>query len=70
MKDKNIDTKQILAEARAIHFAMRNGAITYQEAKIRTKPYLACINGVFKSIGEKHKMKATVINFQDLGSNL
>ena len=67
---KDEDLRELLATARAIHFAMKNGAITYQQAKLRTKPILRRINTSIEQIAKEYKVKPKYISFQDLGSNL
>ena len=59
--------KDLLAEARAIHFAMRNGAITYQDAKNRVQPILLVINNHVGQVAKRNKVKPRFIRFQDLG---
>ena len=70
MKIEKEDPKELLAEARAIHFAMRNGAITYQQAKERTKPILQRLNAILAKIAKKHNRKPMVVRFHDLGTTL
>ncbi len=57
----------LLAEARAIHFAMRRGAISYEIAKIKAVPILQIINKRSEEIAKKHGVRARKIIFQDLG---
>lgn len=57
---------EILAEARAIKFAMKNGALPYSEAKKRVKPLLEKVNEVGKLIAKKYGRKYREINFIDL----
>jgi hypothetical protein len=63
-------TKEHLAEARAIHLAMRNEAISYKEAKRLTKPLLEEFNLVVITIAKKYGVKPMKIAFQDLGRNI
>lgn len=63
-------TRKHLAEARAIHLAMKMGVIPYMEAKRLTKPLLEAVNTTAKIIANKHNMKHKEIKFQDLGRNL
>lgn len=65
--DKNTNISDLLAQGRAIHFAMRNGAITYDEAKIRVQPILVSVNNHIRQIAKRHKVKPRFIRFQDLG---
>ena len=60
----------VFAEARAIHFAMRNGILSYQQAKLRTKPLLHQINNTVTAIATRHKVKPKYVTFQDLGVTL
>jgi hypothetical protein len=62
--------KEHLAEARSIHLAMRNGAISYNGAKRLTKPLLEEANLVAMTIAKKYGIKPVKITFQDLGRNL
>lgn len=66
----NNNLRNLLAEARAIHFAMRNGAITYEEAKNRVQPILRRLNDHVGLIAKQYKTKPRYIRFQDLGRNL
>lgn len=68
--DKDNFLKELLGETRAIYFAMQYGAITYEEAKLRTNPLLQRLNISIKEIAIKHKIKPRYIKFQDLGRNL
>jgi hypothetical protein len=56
---------EILAEARAIKFAMKNGALSYSQAKERVKPLLARVNEVGKLIAKKYGRKYREIRFTD-----
>lgn len=67
--DDNVDVKDLLAQARAIHFAMRNGAITYEQAKLRVDPTLQVINNHLTDLAKHYKRKVRLITFQDLGRN-
>lgn len=57
---------EILAEARAIKFAMKNGALSYSQAKERVKPLLENVNAVGKLIARKYRRKYREIRFTDL----
>jgi len=70
MNSNNNNIKSLFAEARAIHFAMRNGAITYEEAKLRVQPILRRLNDHIELIAKQYKAKPRYIRFQDLGRNL
>lgn len=71
-KIQKIDNKltEILAEARAIHFAMRHKTITYDEAKKRVEPLLEKLNKAGAIIARKYGIKYRKITFQNLGENL
>lgn len=69
MYDGNGDLREQLAQARAIYYAMQNGAITYQQAKLRTKPILDRINTSIALIAKKHKVGPKYITFYHLGRN-
>ena len=70
MSNENNDLKELLGEARAIHLAMRHGAITYTEAKNRVQPILRRVNDHVRRITNQYKTKPRHIRFQDLGRNL
>lgn len=65
---KDGDLKELLGEARAIHFAMTHGQLSYQEAKSKTSPLLQKINAAVVVIAKKHNKKPKLIQFSDLGS--
>jgi len=67
MQNADKDVHKLFAEARAIYFTMQHGAITYQQAKLRTKPLLRKINLTVAVIAEKHNVKPKYVTFQDLG---
>jgi len=69
-KKINSELNNIHAEARAIHFAMRNNAITYEEAKNRAEPLLERLNQAGSQIAQKYGIKYKEITFQNLGENL
>lgn len=62
------DLKDLLAQARAIHFAMAHGQLSYREAKEKTRPLLQEINVAIEVIAKKYKKKPMYIKFVDLGS--
>ena len=66
----NTSLKDLLAEARAIYFAMKNGALTYKEAKRRTEPLLGLLNTRNRQIARKFRVKAKEIRFSDLNRSL
>ena len=68
--DENEDLRELLATARAIHFAYLHNAITRQQAKRLTKPILQRINTTVELIAKEFKVKPRYITFQELGSNL
>jgi hypothetical protein len=63
----NMNYRDLLAEARAIHFSMQHGAITYEEAQNRVKPVLIIINKKIDEIAKKYSRRPHHIKFQDLG---
>lgn len=69
MNHKNL-YQDLLAEARAIHIAIRGGAITYDEAKRKTKPLLDIVNARIKQIAVKYGQKPKLLVLQDLGRTL
>ena len=56
----------LLAQARAIRFAMKYGKLSYKEAKKMTEPLLQKVNEAGKKIALKHKRKYRKIRFSDL----
>lgn len=70
MKSQEDNIPNLLAEARAIHLAMRHGQITYEQAKIRVQPILRDVNDHVRRIAKECKVKPKYIKFQDLGRNL
>lgn len=70
MVDGNEDLRELLATARAIHFAYQHDAITLPQAKLRAKPILQRINASIELIAKEFKVKPKYITFQDLGCTL
>lgn len=70
MNNNEIDYKALLAEARAIHFAMQNRALTYEQAKERTKPILDIVNRRIKFRAKQQNVSPKLVKFQDLGRTL
>lgn len=70
MGDCDGDLKELLATARAIHFAYQHGAITHKQAKERSEPILRRINSAIKLIAQEFKVKPKYIAFHDLGRKL
>ena len=70
MNDKNKNLRELMGQARAVYFAMRHSAISYQEAKDLTEPILSRINAGVEIVAKKHKVKSTHVTFQNLGRNL
>ena len=64
--EANKQASELLAEARAIRFALQNGAITYDSAKKRIEPLLKKVNEVGAYISTKYGRKYRKITFQDL----
>lgn len=64
-KEENL--RELFSEAKAIYSAMRYGAITYQEAKLKTTPLLNKLNAAAEIIAKKHNVKPKLIRFHDLG---
>ncbi len=63
----NTKAMNLLAEARAIHLAMRHGALTYEQAKLRVQPILGRVNTMAGLIAKRHNIKPKYIKFQALG---
>jgi len=70
MNGENKDMRELLAEARGVHLAMRHGQITYDQAKLRVQPILRSVNDHVERIAKKCRVKPKYIRFQDLGRNL
>jgi len=68
MEVKKENLKDLLAEARAIYFAMLNDAITPRQAKSLTKPILRRINSAVVLIAKEHNLKPRKIKFYELGT--
>jgi len=66
----NEDLRELLATARAIHFAYQHNAITHLQAKHLTKPILQRINATVELIAKEYKRKPKYITFQDLRCTL
>lgn len=69
MEDEDKDLKELLATARAIHFAYQQGAITRQQAKDRSKPILQRLNIAIALIAKEFNVRPKYITFKDLGVN-
>ena len=69
MENKS-DLRELLAEARAIHYAMKRGALSYEKAKIMTKPYLDTINKEVRKMARQYKVRAKEIRFNDLNRSM
>ena len=63
-------TRELFAEARAIHLAMQNGAVAYERARELAQPLLTTINSRTRRIACKYGVAPKEIKFQDLGRNL
>jgi hypothetical protein len=68
--DGSKNLTDLLAEARAIHYAMQHGEITYEEAKSKTQSIINEVNKTIKVIAKKYNRKPKYIRFQDLGNHL
>lgn len=66
----NMNYRDLLAEARAIHLAMQHGAMSYEEAQERVRPVMVIINKKIDEIAKKYKRSPRHIKFQDLGRTL
>jgi len=62
--------RELLAEARAIHSAMKYGALSYERAIVMTKPHLEVINKKIRKIARNYRVRPKEISFQDLGRGL
>lgn len=63
----NKELHELLAEARAIRFALEHNAISYDGATKRVKPLLDKLNAAGASIAKKYGMKYRKITFENLG---
>ena len=71
MSNENNGLRDLLAKARAIHFAMSHDQLTYERAKLLTKPILRSVNDYVMLISKQHNVKKPrLIKFHDLGRNL
>lgn len=70
MVRKEINYRDLLAQARAMYFAMQRGSISYEKALNITKPLLKVLNKKVKEIARKHKIEPRLFKFQDLGRTL
>ena len=62
--------KEILAEARAIHQAMKYGAMTYEQAKAMTMPHLDTINKEAAKIARRYGQRPMKMRFNDLNRGI
>ncbi len=69
MQEDINELNKLLAEARAIHLAMRCNAISYEDAKKRVESNLAKLNIAGQLIAKKYGRKHRRITFENLGSN-
>lgn len=69
MREEKSELYELLAEARAIHFAMRCKAISYEEAKRRVESILTKLNIAGERIAKKYGRKHRKITFENLGTN-
>lgn len=70
MGNNKVNLRELLAEARAIHLAMRRGALSYEKAKIMTQPYLDTINQEVRKLARQYGVRPKEIRFQDLSRGL
>lgn len=70
MKTGKDNLRELLAEARAIHLAMKYGALSYERATVMTKPYLEVINEKIRRMARQYRTRPKEISFQDLGRSL
>lgn len=66
MRNEKVNLKELLAEARAIHRAMKFGAMTYEHAKELTRPHLKIINRESAKIARRYGVRPTKVKFSDL----
>ena len=70
MKHTKVNLRELLAEARAIHLAMRQGAMTYEQAKERTMPHLDTINKEAAKIARRYGQRPMKMRFSDLNRGI
>lgn len=70
MNNNEVNLRELLSEARAIHFAMKHGALSYERAAVMTRPYLEVINKKIRRIARQYKTRPKEMCFQDLGRSL
>jgi hypothetical protein len=62
----NNDAADLLAQAKALRFAARHQAITYQDAKSRAEAILQEVNQIGERIAKKYGRRYRKIRFSDL----
>jgi len=70
MNTEKVNLKELLAEARAIHQAMKYGAMTYEQAKEMTMPHLAIINKEAAKIARRYGQRPMKMRFNDLNRGI
>lgn len=70
MDTDKVDLRELLAEARAIHLAMKHGALSYEQTKVMTKPHLDTINRASRKIARTYGVSPKLIRFSDLNRSL
>ncbi len=58
-----MNARDAIATARAIVIAMKNGAISYDNAKTRCQPYFNVYNKYCKKIAKKYNQRPHKISF-------
>jgi len=69
MQNTSKKLDELLAEARAIRFAMEHKALSYMDAKKRVELILERLNEAGKCIAKKYGVKHRKITFKNLGTN-
>ncbi len=70
MQNTSKKLDELLAEARAIRFAMEHKALSYKEAKKRVELILEKVNEAGERIAKKYGVKHRRITFKNLGACL
>jgi len=70
MNTEKVNLKELLAEARAIHQAMKYGAMSYEKAKELTRPHLDTINKEAAKIARRYGQRPMKMRFNDLNRGI
>ena len=65
-QDCNSHLHDVLAQARALRYAVIHKAISYEDAKKKSETFLKIANNAGEKIAKKYRMKYRKIRFSDL----